>query len=713
MAHRILLTIAFLLGVGLAPLLGQQLSPQVLQLLTRNNEWTGLQTFDRAVGLALESGTVPPATTTGRLYNVGGNLFWNGALVTTASGVGTVTSVGLSLPGIFSVSGSPVTSAGTLTATFATQTANTVFAGPTAGAAATPTFRALVAADLPPISATGLTGLVPVANGGTGLASGTSGGVLGYTATGTIASSIALTANQIVLGGGAGATPVPLGSLGTATTVLHGNGSGAPTFGPVTLTTDVAGILPVANGGLGIASGTSGGIPYFSGAAAIASSAALTQHALVVGGGAGAAPTVVGSLGTTTTVLHGNAAGAPTFGAVSLTADVSGVLPIVSGGTSFSTYAQGDLLYASATDTLAKLVKSATATRYLANTGASNGPAWDQVNLANGVTGTLPAANGGTSITTTPTNGQLLIGNGTGYTLATLTGTADQITVTNGAGSITLSTPQSLATTSTPQFARIGLGTGAGATAVVTTTGQFNLGLFDDGSCGAADTVDWNAGQIHKSTLTAATCTYTFSNPIAGATYKFLVAQDATGGRLVSWPASVVWTGGAAPVLSATPLATDWCEFLYDGTNYYGTCAIAVGGQILTQTTILTNAQILALRATPITVVTAPGANRKIVLVGAILRLNNAAGAYTETADNLALRYVDAAGVIASEAIETTGWVDGTTSPDTNALPKADTIATAAESINQVLVLHNTGGDELGGGNAANTLTVTVYYIVR
>lgn len=79
--------------------------------------------------------------------------------------------------------------------------------------------------------------------------------------------------------------------------------------------------------------GTSGGIPYFSGATTWASSAALTANAIVLGGGAGSAPAVLASLGTTTTVLHGNAAGAPTFGAVSLTADVSGTLPIGNGGT--------------------------------------------------------------------------------------------------------------------------------------------------------------------------------------------------------------------------------------------------------------------------------------------------------------------------------------------------------------------------------------------
>lgn len=91
--------------------------------------------------------------------------------------------------------------------------------------------------------------------------------------------------------------------------------------------------LAVARGGTGIASGTSGGILGFTGATTLASSGLLTNHALLVGGGAGATPTAVGSLGSTTTLLHGNASGDPTFSAVSLTADVSGTLPIASGGT--------------------------------------------------------------------------------------------------------------------------------------------------------------------------------------------------------------------------------------------------------------------------------------------------------------------------------------------------------------------------------------------
>lgn len=67
-------------------------------------------------------------------------------------GSGTVTSVALSVPAEFSVSGSPVTSAGTLAVSKANQSANLVFAGPSSGGAAAPGFRSLVAGDLPTIA---------------------------------------------------------------------------------------------------------------------------------------------------------------------------------------------------------------------------------------------------------------------------------------------------------------------------------------------------------------------------------------------------------------------------------------------------------------------------------------------------------------------------------------------------------------------------------
>lgn len=62
---------------------------------------------------------------------------------------GSVLSVALALPAEFDVSGSPVTTSGTLSATWAVESANLVFAGPGSGSPATPGFRALVADDLP------------------------------------------------------------------------------------------------------------------------------------------------------------------------------------------------------------------------------------------------------------------------------------------------------------------------------------------------------------------------------------------------------------------------------------------------------------------------------------------------------------------------------------------------------------------------------------
>ena len=70
---------------------------------------------------------------------------------------------------------------------------------------------------------TGFTSTLPVIRGGTGLSSGTSGGVLYYSASGTLASSAALTANKVLVGGGAGAAPSATTLLGTAAAVTTGN----------------------------------------------------------------------------------------------------------------------------------------------------------------------------------------------------------------------------------------------------------------------------------------------------------------------------------------------------------------------------------------------------------------------------------------------------------------------------------------------------------
>lgn len=89
---------------------------------------------------------------TGGFSNVtiGSNLtFAGGTLSAVGGGSGSVTSVGLSAPAIFSVTNSPVTTTGTLTFSLANQNANLIWAGPSTGSPAAPTFRSLVAADLP------------------------------------------------------------------------------------------------------------------------------------------------------------------------------------------------------------------------------------------------------------------------------------------------------------------------------------------------------------------------------------------------------------------------------------------------------------------------------------------------------------------------------------------------------------------------------------
>lgn len=116
------------------------------------------------------------------------------------------------------------------------------------------------------------------------------------------------------------------------------------------------------------------------------------------------------------------------------------------GGTGLTTTTQGDILYADSANSLTKLPKSASATRYLSNTGSSNNPAWAQVDLTNGVTGDLPVANGGLGSThiaavanggtgkdlSATGRGYVLYFNGTGLINAVAPGTAGQFLQTNG-----------------------------------------------------------------------------------------------------------------------------------------------------------------------------------------------------------------------------------------------------------------------------------------
>ena len=144
--------------------------------------------------------------------------------------VGTVTSVGLSMPTQFTVTNSPVTSSGTLTAAWNTQTANYVLAGPTSGGAAAPTFRALVAGDVPALSyVSSVSATAPI------------------TSTGGLTPTIAVTSAALTK---TDDTNVTLTLGGSPTTAL---------LAATSLTLGWSGTLAVGRGGLGISTTPSNG----------------------------------------------------------------------------------------------------------------------------------------------------------------------------------------------------------------------------------------------------------------------------------------------------------------------------------------------------------------------------------------------------------------------------------------------------------------------
>jgi hypothetical protein len=176
------------------------------------------------------------------------------------------------------------------------------------------------------------------------------------------------------------------------------------TLGTITTGTWTGTAIAAANGGTGQTSYAVGDILYAS------TSSALSKLAGVATGNA---------------LISGGIATAPSWGKIGLTTHVSGTLGVTNGGTGIATVATGDLLQATASNTISALSSVATG-NVLISGGIGTASSWGKVGLTTHVSGTLAVGSGGTGLTTVATNG-ILYGAGTGNMVATAAGTQYQV----------------------------------------------------------------------------------------------------------------------------------------------------------------------------------------------------------------------------------------------------------------------------------------------
>lgn len=353
---------------------------------------------------------------------VGQVLTSNGAappIWSTPSG-GTVTSVGLAMPTQFAVTNSPVTGSGTLTAAWNSQTANSVLAGPTTGAAAAPTFRALVAADIPALSYAPLTSGTAIlyGNGSGGFSSVTIGtgvsfvgGVLSATGSGGTVTSV--TASSPISSSG-GTTPNISISQASSTTNGYLSSTDWNTFNnkqPAgTYVTSVTGTSPVVSSG-----GTTPAISLASGYGDTQNPYAskTANYFLAAPNGSAGAPTFRAMVAADVPALSYVSSVSGTTGRITSTGGLTPVIDLASGVATPGTTGSSTLIPVVTIDTYGRVTSITTAANPQGTVTAVS------VVSANGFAGTssggaTPALTLSTSIT------GLLYGNGTALAATTV-----------------------------------------------------------------------------------------------------------------------------------------------------------------------------------------------------------------------------------------------------------------------------------------------------
>jgi len=298
---------------------------------------------------------------------------------------------------------------------------------------------------------TGVTGTLPVANGGTGtstpaLVAGTNVTITGTWPNQTINST----------GGGGGGT-VNSGTAGQLTyyaasgTAVSGNANATISSGALTL-----GVAGAAAGRVLFSGSTSGAVTVQSAAAAgtwtmTLPTTAGTNGYVLSTNGSGVTSWIAASAGggTVTSVdVSGGSTGLTTSGGpitASGTITIAGTLAAASGGTGQTSYTIGDLLYASTSTALSKLADVATGNALISG-GIGAAPSWGKIGLTTHVSGILSGTNGGTGVNN-GANTITLGGNISTASSFTTSGANALTLTTSGATNVTLPTTGTLVNT--------------------------------------------------------------------------------------------------------------------------------------------------------------------------------------------------------------------------------------------------------------------------
>jgi len=206
--------------------------------------------------------------------------------------------------------------------------------------------------------------------------------------------------------------------------------------------------------------------------------------------------------------------------------------------------------------------------------------------------GTLNVANGGTGLTATPTNGQLDIGNGSGFTRATLT-QGSGVTITNSSGGITISatglggTVTSVATAGSVNGITLTGGT-------ITSTGTITLGgtlsgvsltsqvsgtlpVANGGTGGTSQATAQSALDVPSRGGSGASGTWGI-NISGNAATATNVAYSGLTGAVPTWNQNT--TGNAATATTATTATTASTANALNTGNSYTVAGLAVNGAI-------------------------------------------------------------------------------------------------------------------------------------